>query len=211
MRWCVLKVNRFAALNTWRLSCDSINKMESISLLCPVHHKEREQLNYVCLHRGCGAELLCHECLVAHRDHYAPNLHRFVDLAEEMLYDRTLADRKKAIKHGKAQFRAKTGQIREEIGRQLAEAEAAADRFFDEADARLTALQTKEEAAKLRLFAVGPKPAEKLAEEVRQLRGDFLAKQQIRVEFADAIAKMEADAAQRTNCAAEIMAKQLLP
>jgi hypothetical protein len=26
MRWCVLKVNRFAALNTWRLSCDSINK-----------------------------------------------------------------------------------------------------------------------------------------------------------------------------------------
>jgi hypothetical protein len=26
MRWCVLKVNRFAALNTWRLSCDSINR-----------------------------------------------------------------------------------------------------------------------------------------------------------------------------------------
>jgi hypothetical protein len=83
--------------------------MKSISLLCPVHHKEREQLNYVCLHRGCGAELLCHECLAAHRDHHTPNLHRFVDLAEEMLYDRTLTDRKKAIKHGKAQFRAKIG------------------------------------------------------------------------------------------------------
>jgi hypothetical protein len=185
--------------------------MESISLLCPVHRKEMEQLNYVCLHRGCGAELLCTECLAAHRGHPTANLRRFVASAEEMLYDRTLADRKKAIKHGKAQFRAKTGQLREEIGRQLAEAEAAADRFFDEADARLTALQTKEEAVQLRLFDVGPKPAEKLAEEVRQLRGDFLAKQQIRVEFADAIAKMEADAAQRANCAAEIMAKQLLP